>query len=233
MRRRFCLTSIKCDEKTPRSPLTAPCRLAAGRPAASCKDLEFFTLTDEGERLSKQPHLKSSWLRHKQKQIIHISCGSAVLCDFVLDPGRMWSLCRRREWALVVEFKVRSESVIAILLASGKSLQSAPCSHLDPCFSVGIRGCGASLIWALSSCFFLTVFSLHTIHLPGNPWPVFSLRVSRALSRFNCKSCRSFRWFSHTCKTHTNSTTCIALFIYLHFRFKHLKVTAKKHLYLL
>lgn len=53
------------------------------------------------------------------------------------------------------------------------------------------------------------MFSLHTIHLPGNPWLLFSLRASRELSRFNCKSCRSLRWFSHTCKTHASSMMCI------------------------
>ena len=37
------------------------------------------------------------------------------------------------------------------------------------------------------------LFSLHSAHLPGNPWLVFSPRVSRALSRFSFKSCRSFR----------------------------------------
>lgn len=51
----FPLTSIKCPEKTPRSPWIVPCTLAAAD-----KSLEFFTPSDEGDRLSRQPHFTSS-----------------------------------------------------------------------------------------------------------------------------------------------------------------------------
>ena len=64
------------------------------------------------------------------------------------------------------------------------------------------------------------MFSLHTAHLPGNPWLVFSRRVSWAVSRFSCKSCRSFRWFSHTCKTHIKRIMCIYLFTFQTIRWK-------------
>lgn len=56
------LTCTSCGEKTPSSAF------AASRNSASpCKSLEFFILSDEGDCLSGQPHVNSSWLRRRQK----------------------------------------------------------------------------------------------------------------------------------------------------------------------
>lgn len=108
----------------------------------------------------------------------------------------------------VVESKVSGESGFVTSLAWEQSLNlNHLSSELFPSPTCLLTGTVASLQpqninkpKCRNQCILHQPLSSHTIYLSPKTWLVFSLRPSWALSRFNCKSCRSFRWFSHTWK---------------------------------
>lgn len=131
----LCLTCTSCAEKTPGSAFAAP-----HNDASPGKSLEFFIVSDEGDCLSRQLHVNSSWLRRRQKSPGHSQCKYSSKIPSVLSRA--------------------------------------------------------------------TQYQLHSRYLPPTHWLPLSLRVSLAPFKFSCKSCRSLRWVSQTCKrtqTHTKA----------------------------